>query len=218
LFARAPRLGAVKTRLAARLGDESALALYRAFLVDACALAAQSATLGVERAVLAVAGDRDDPEIVRVATTQGLSVVAQPDADLGGRMYRLLCDELERAEHVCLIGTDSPTLTVHQIAAAFDSLADAEVVIGPATDGGYWLVGARAPEPALFEGMRWSTPHVLTETLKRLAGRRVALLPFHYDVDEMADLELLTAHLPFLPDTVAPATRAVLGNLIVQAA
>jgi rSAM/selenodomain-associated transferase 1 len=213
LFARTPRRGEVKTRLAALLGDERALHLYRAFLADACALAARASVLGVERLVLAVAGAFDDPEIGRLATAHGLHARPQPDGDLGTRMHALLTGELERAERVCLIGTDSPTLTADQVVAAFGPLADADVVIGPAADGGYWLLGARAPEPALFDGVPWSSPRVLTETLRRLRGRKVALLPFHYDVDEAADLELLAAHLPFVPEEIAPATRAALAAL-----
>lgn len=209
VFARAPEPGRVKTRLAAGVGEAAALALYRAFLDDTCALASGAA----ERAVLAAAGPADHPALAALAARHRMQLVAQEGADLGERMARALARALEEAERVCIIGSDAPSLPRALLDEAFLRLADAEVVIGPAADGGYWLVGARAPEPELFREIAWGTPRVLPETLARLAGRRAALLPFHYDVDGPDELQLLSAHLRHLPPEVAPATRRALAAL-----
>jgi glycosyltransferase A (GT-A) superfamily protein (DUF2064 family) len=139
------------------------------------------------------------------------------------------------ARSVVLIGTDSPTLPASylQRAAAFLS-ESTEVVLGPAADGGYYLIGARVPIPTIFAaGMAWGTAQVLPETLRRLRqladhGTRVALLPFFYDVDTPYDLRLLVGHLrlangaeglpqqsggDLLADIHAPASYAVLKKL-----
>jgi uncharacterized protein len=201
VFAREPVAGRVKTRLAATIGAAAALRLHVAFVEDVCALAAGIAG----RLVLAVAGDPEHPGFA------GLSVerMAQGEGDLGARMDRAL----GLGGAVCIIGSDAPTVPRAHLADAFRLLEDAEVVLGPSTDGGYWLVGARRPAPELFCDMAWGTPAVLPETLRRLAGARAALLPFHYDVDEAGDLALLRAHLVHLPPTVAPATRRTLADL-----
>jgi hypothetical protein len=209
VFARALERGKVKTRLAAHLGEAAALALYRAFLDDTCALAAGAA----ERRVLAVAGALDDPELAALARRHRMELVAQAEGDLGARLDRALSSELERAERVCVIGSDAPTLPAAHLDEAFGRLASCEVALGPATDGGYWLIGATRPEPSLFSEIAWGTPAVLPQTLERLAGRQVALLPFHYDLDEPSDLALACAHLRHLPFSTAPETRRALAAL-----
>lgn len=209
VFARTPELGRVKTRLAASLGEEAALSLYRAFLDDTCALARAAA----ERRILQVAGAIDHPELERLARAHEMELVPQSEGDLGARMARAIASELERAERVCVIGSDAPTLPPEDLTLAFARLDACEVALGPSTDGGYWLIGTRRPEPALFSQMEWGTPKVLPETLRRLAGRKVALLPFHYDLDEADDLALACAHLRHLPESIAPATRRALAAL-----
>jgi rSAM/selenodomain-associated transferase 1 len=209
IFARAPEAGRVKTRLSRALGDAAALAVYRALLEDTCALAGQ---LAVARE-LCIAGPVDHPEILRLAAAHDLVVSAQPDGDLGARMDRVLAARLAGAERVCLVGADAPFVTRDDLDAAFLALVDHEAVIGPATDGGYWLIGARQPLPELFSDMRWGTPEVLPETLRRLRGRRAALLQFRYDVDEPADLALARAQLPFVPASLASATRRALAAI-----
>jgi rSAM/selenodomain-associated transferase 1 len=211
VFARAPVEGAVKRRLAAALGPARALALYQAFLDDACALAGAVASSGA-RAVLAVAGAVDHPAIARLAREHGLAVVEQRGDDLGARMAHAIASQLAYGP-VCVIGSDSPTLERALVEDAFARLERHDVVLGPATDGGYWLVGARRPAPELFAGVEWGSDRVLTETLARLRACDHALLPFWYDVDDAAGLELLRAHLGVLPPSVAPATRRTLAAL-----
>lgn len=207
VFARGPVLGQVKTRLAAKIGDTAALALYRAFVDDACGLAA---SLAIARRVLAVAGEPSAWE--ETAARHGMILEAQAEGDLGARMSAAIAAHVADGP-VCIIGSDSPSLPGVLVREAWARLDGNDVVLGPSTDGGYWLIGARAPAPELFSGIAWSTPSVLTETLRRLDGKRTALLPFWYDVDVAEDLALLAAHLRHLPAEAAPATRAALCSL-----
>lgn len=208
VFARAPVLGEVKTRLARAVGEEAALALYTAFLDDTCAL---TQGLGARR-VLAVAGDAADAHLERLAKSQRLALETQGEGDLGARMQRAIARHLPRGP-VVLIGSDAPTLPRAYLHQALDALMEHDVVIGPSDDGGYYLVGARVEVPELFAGIPWSTPEVLPATLARLGGRSHARLPACYDVDTVDDLARLRADLLTLPETVAPATRRVLAAL-----
>lgn len=206
IFARAPRLGEVKTRLAATIGAERALALYEAFVDDTCAL---TQGLGARR-VLAIAGDLDHPRVRQLARSQRVAVESQGDGDLGERMARAIAAYLA-AGPVVIIGSDAPTLPRAHLHRALDALMGSDVVIGPSDDGGYYLIGARVAVPELFAGVRWSTPEVLAATLARLGARSHALLPPWHDVDSAEDLARLERELAALPPSVAPATRRVLG-------
>ncbi len=203
VFARAPVRGQVKTRLARSVGDDAALALHLAFVSDVCGLGRGVA----DRRVLAVAGALDG-----FPPAPDLTIVAQEGAELGARMANAIARYVGDGP-VCIVGSDSPSLPREYLVEAFERLKEADVVLGPSTDGGYWLIGARRPAPELFGGIEWGTPSVLTATLERLKDARAALLPFFYDVDEAADLALLRAHLALLPATVAPATRQALAHL-----
>lgn len=213
IFARAPELGAVKTRLAKSVGNEQALALYEAFLEDTCAL---TQGLGARR-VLAVAGAVDHPRIEHLAKSQRLAVEEQGDGDLGVRMARAIAAHVGMGP-VVLIGSDSPTLPRAHLHRALDELMANDVVLGPSDDGGYYLIGARLPVPELFSDVRWSTPAVLATTLGRLGTRSHALLPAWHDVDGAEDLVRLRTELAALPPSVAPATRRVLGSMPVGTA
>jgi uncharacterized protein len=207
IFARAPVLGEVKTRLGRAVGEAQALALYEAFLEDTCTL---TQGLGARR-VLAVAGDVTHPRLERLAKSQRLELAEQGEGDLGARMARTIAAYAARGP-VVIIGSDAPSVPRAHLHQALDALIDHDVVVGPSEDGGYYLIGARLPVPELFADVRWSTPEVLPTTLARLAGRSHALLPSWYDVDSVEDLERLRAHLATLPPSVAPATRRVLGS------
>lgn len=209
IFARAPVAGEVKTRLAKAIGEEKALALYEAFLDDACQL---TAGLGARR-LLAVAGDIDHPSLQRLAKSQRLELVPQGEGDLGARLERAIARELGRGP-VVVIGSDAPTLPRAELHRALDGLIDHDVVIGPASDGGYWLIGARVPLPDLFHDIPWSTPDVLPRTLARLGERSHLLLGEHYDVDTGEDLVRLQEELARLDVTVAPATRRALAAVL----
>ncbi|BDG73662.1 TIGR04282 family arsenosugar biosynthesis glycosyltransferase [Roseomonas fluvialis] len=181
LFARAPRLGLVKRRLAAGIGARAALRFYTA------TLAAVARPIGRDRrwrTVLATtpAGARAPwARFVPRATPR----TEQARGDLGTRMERAM-----RPHPVTVLaGSDIPDLRPADIAAAIRVLGRADAVFGPAEDGGYWLVGLGPRRPARpFAGVRWSTRHALADTLRNFAGRRVALLRRLRDVDTAEDL------------------------------
>jgi hypothetical protein len=178
LFARAPRLGAVKRRLAREAGNAAALRFHRAML------ASLARRLGRDRrwrTVLAVTPDRARFPAWR------LPRVSQGRGDLGERMARALARDRRRA---VLVGSDIPGIRANDIAAAFRALdGRADAVFGPAEDGGYWLVGLGPRRPRdPFRGVRWSGPHALADTVANCRGRRVALLRRLRDVDDAADL------------------------------
>lgn len=231
VFAKEPVPGAVKTRLSPPLTPEEAAGLYRGFVRDVCAAVARASAPG-DRRVLAAPGGAG-AFLAAVAAEHGFETAAQAGPDLGARMRAALSGELATgARSVVLVGSDSPTLPVELLQEAARRLeatpaGAAAAVIGPSGDGGYWLVGCAGAVPDLFDGIAWSTRDVLAETIARAARAQVdlGLLPFWYDVDDIADLRLLDAHLRWLAATgreAAPATREALaactaargGNLV----
>lgn len=178
LFARAPRLGTVKRRLAREAGDMAALRFHRG------QVARLVRRLGHDRRwrlVLAATPDR---------ARWRSAVAPQPQGrgDLGARMARAL----GRHRRAVLIGSDIPAIGAADIAAAFRALGRADAVFGPSEDGGYWLVGfgPRRPEHP-FAQVRWSTEHALADTLANFPRHRVALLRRLRDVDTASDLREL---------------------------
>lgn len=183
VFLRAPRLGAVKTRLAADIGALAAWRFYRGCTTRVLGRVANDARW---RTGLAVTPDR--------FTGAGfwpneLSRIAQGPGDLGARMVRAF-GRLPPGPAI-IVGTDMPELDAGQVARAFHALGAADAVFGPATDGGYWLIGLarrRPPPRGLFRGVRWSTEHALADTLATVPGHfRVALLEQRADIDDGAD-------------------------------
>ncbi len=164
------------------------------------------------------------PECADLArAAAGLARLPQSGADLGERLsgtFRSLFAGGFR--RVVVIGADSPTLPPAFLTAAFERLQeDAEVVLGPVEDGGYYLVGARDPVPRMFEEIPWGTGRVMEATLAALdrCGVRPALLPCWYDVDRPADLERMRADFPPAPGPAPAAfaperTRAFIADLV----
>ena len=188
LFAKVPRVGAVKRRLAAEIGALAAWRFHRGNL------ARLTRRLGRERrwrTWLALTPDRW-PGGGRLGPPRR-PCLRQGRGDLGQRMARTLA--AVPPGPVVLIGADIPAIRADHIAAAFRALRQADAVFGPATDGGFWLVGLarRRPMPGLFAGVRWSSPAALADTLGNVAGnRRVALVARLSDVDTAADLAALS--------------------------
>jgi rSAM/selenodomain-associated transferase 1 len=211
LFARPVVAGATKTRLAARLGADGAAALYAAFVTDTLATVRAVPELD---ATLWVAGDPHHPSLVGHALLR----TRQPEGDLGARMAAALRQGLTEAPRALVLGTDTPTLPADHLSRALRLLDDHDVVLGPAADGGYYLIGAQRPAtgllPDLFSGVRWSSPRTLADTLDLTArtGLRVGLAPPWYDVDDAPDLALLRLHLSLDP-RAAPATHQALAGL-----
>ena len=187
VMARAPRLGAVKRRLARDVGDVEALRFYRA---HTAALLRDLSRDPRWQTWLAVTPDgaAHDP---RGLWGFGGPVIAQGSGDLGQRMFRIF-EELPPGPLV-IVGSDIPGITPERVFAAFRALGAHDWVFGPAEDGGYWLVGARR-RPVLrdpFAGVRWSTAHALDDTLANLKGANVAFVDRLRDVDKGEDLAAL---------------------------
>lgn len=179
VFARAPRLGAVKRRLARGIGARAALSFHREMLVGLVRRLAADGRFGV---VLCVTPDRAR---VRLAGRR-VAVRPQGKGDLGARMARAF--RRHRTGRAVLVGSDIPGLGAGDVRAAFAALGRADAVFGPAEDGGYWLVGLGPRRPARpFAAVRWSGPHALEDTLANFRGRRVALLRTLRDVDTEED-------------------------------
>jgi rSAM/selenodomain-associated transferase 1 len=193
IFAKAPEPGLAKTRLVPALGAAGAAALAERMLVHAAQAGAQA---GFDSLEICASPDTSHPCFMQLARTHGLSLTLQGAGDLGQRMHRAFERVLARHGQALLIGTDAPALDAAMLARARAGavLKDHDAVFVPALDGGYALVGLRAPQPSLFDGMAWSTPRVMEDTRARLrrAGLRWAELPAVADVDEPADL----VHLP----------------------
>jgi rSAM/selenodomain-associated transferase 1 len=206
ILAKAPRPGVVKTRLAPSVGPEGAAALASAFLEDAVALVRG---LGWARAVVAL-----DGEPRSLAFPSDVEVWQQGPGDLGDRMERALLRAFDAGGAPMVIGTDSPGLPRRHLEAARAALRSHDAVVGPADDGGFYLLGLRRPWAGLLAGLPWSRPETLLHTEARLrhGGRSVARLERWFDVDEPADLVRL-ARLLASGEIQAPATSRALARL-----
>lgn len=176
-MAKVPRAGLVKTRLATEIGTSEALRFYRTNLSSTIRRLSRDSRW---RFVLSVAPDWAADEPVWPA---GVAPVPQGFGDLGVRMQRVM--ETMPAGPAIVIGADIPGIRPQHIANAFKLLGQSDAVFGPAHDGGYWLVGLkRRPHiPRVFDGVRWSGPHALDDTLKNLSGKRIAFCDTLADVD-----------------------------------
>jgi len=185
ILAKAPVPGFAKTRLIPVLGPERA-AFLQGQLIERAAKTAASATLGA--VTLWGAPNASDPVFQEVCARHGFALRPQPEGDLGARM---LAAVQAANGPMLVIGTDCPTLTPRLLRTAADSLhSGTDVVLFPAEDGGYGLIGMSRAQPALFDSMPWGTPCVLGETRRRLmqlglAWEEPALL---WDLDVPADL------------------------------
>ncbi len=190
IFARAPRIGAVKRRLAAGIGE---VAAWRFASITANRILRRLAVPGGWRCWLAVTPDRFQHQGRFWPSRPGrcpIHRLAQGPGDLGRRMARILASLPPGP--VVIIGSDIPGITPKHIEGAFRALGRAQVVFGPAEDGGYWLVGARRrPQnpvfmaPRLFKGVRWSTSFALADSRANLAPTiPVALLETLADIDD----------------------------------
>lgn len=186
-FAKVPRPGRVKTRLATAIGDAEAASLYR----------------GMGRRVLdGVRGGNYrlvayiDPAHELAAAREwlgspGVEFRPQEGGDLGERLADAFRREFQRASQVCAIGTDAPAVDRPIVERAFAELSTRDLVLGPALDGGYYLIGSNANRPELFRGVPWSTEEVMTATLARAQALklRTATLEPLPDIDTVEDLE-----------------------------
>ena len=183
ILAKAPVPGRVKTRLtpplapeeAARVARASLLATLRRFVPAAPA----SFALFIDGAV--------DPTIRALAAGLGVGIFPQSEGDLGSRLRAAFGFLRGRGAQVTLaLGSDSPTLDPGRVSEAIDALKRHDLVVGPSEDGGYYLIGTRGEQGAIFEEIPWSTPDVTSTTLERARrlGLSACVLPEWYDVDD----------------------------------
>ncbi len=181
-----PRPGRVKTRLGRDIGATAAAWWFR----HQCAGLLRRLEDPRWHLSLAVSPDREG-RASRVWPTH-LPRMTQGTGDLGDRMGRVF--RTAPPGPLLIIGADIPGITPQHIDRAFHALGQSDAVLGPAPDGGYWLIGlkrSRPVPPGLFENVRWSTPYAMEDTQRSLAPSRVALTDMLEDIDTVADLDRL---------------------------
>ena len=183
IFARKPELGKVKTRLAAQIGDEAALRIYIRLLEHTRAVAK---SCDCDTHIFLTEQDGDD------FFWQGFAQHVQAVGDLGEKMQKAFVALFEKGyKRLVIVGSDCPGLQAAHVQAALDALADHDVAIGPAADGGYYLLGMNRLHGRLFQNKRWSTDSVCSDTIADMQALqlRCAMLPTLHDVDTVEDLQ-----------------------------
>jgi hypothetical protein len=186
VFLKYPEHGKIKTRLAADLENDVVYEIYKCFLADIAVTTRQVRA----RTILVHLG----PEQATFGDFPDVPCLRQRGDDIGERMFFALKDTFSRGFERCvLIGSDSPDLPRDIINAAFDLLDATDVVLGPSTDGGYYLIGCNAKTicRSIFADISWSTANVFSETQNRIkkAGLKAALLDQWPDIDNIDDLK-----------------------------
>ncbi len=192
IFAKQPIAGQAKTRLAQATSSEWATQVAAAFLAD---------TLGrmgaIQCARMIVYAPGHSTAFFTSEAAGRFELLPQAEGDLGQRLRSFFTHAQQLGFTRCIaIGTDSPTLPLEFVERGFRLLDNHDVVIGPAYDGGYYLVGTGGKEIDLFRDIAWSSAQVLAQTLRRVRGAsaRFALLPAWYDVDTLDDWAMLCRH------------------------
>lgn len=195
LFAKWPEKGQVKTRLAASLGEELALQIANAFLVDTWN---RLQSLPIQQYLVY---SPIEAKSQFLTFTDETHLEAQAEGNLGQRLSSFIDSQFNRgASQVVVIGADSPTLPLSIIEMAFEQLIERDIVLGPATDGGFYLLGCRRVVPSLLDGIEWSSAQVLSQTVSRIkdSGCSMQVLPPWYDVDTLEEWQMLRGHLAAL--------------------
>jgi hypothetical protein len=191
MFVKKPAPGQMKSRLAAAVGGREAARIYKAVTERLLsALSPSTEAAGYDLAVAYTPADAEDD--MRAWLGNGLQLIPQTGGDLGARMHKAFEQGFARGyTRIVIIGSDCPAVDHAIIHAALHSLASHEAVIGPAADGGYYLIGLCRPVPELFTGIDWSTEQVLRQTRERCSTLQLtcALLPELRDIDRSDDLE-----------------------------
>ena len=195
LFARDPILGKVKTRLSPFLEEDVILKLYTCFLQDSLDNIRQ--VKNVDRFVGVAPSNKSG--FFNGMLGSDISMFVQEGENLGDKMRGAIQDRFtEGYERVVIIGSDSPSLPASYIYRAVGS--DKDMVLGPSTDGGYYLIGMRGKVVEVFKDVTWGTETVLQETCEHLVqnGASLELLPVWYDVDTPEDLKFFKTHLDLI--------------------
>lgn len=185
VFAKNPIRGKVKTRLAATEGDDMALAVYQQLLMHTRKTVSN---LAVDQIIYYL------DETVQSEYWEGYPLRKQSEGSLGQKMYQAISHELQIYDRVGIIGTDCAQLTSQVLTEAFDALLTKDFVVGPANDGGYYLLGMHQMQEDLFVNMEWSTDQVFNETVNRILMQRKTIhtLPELIDVDTIDDWNLVS--------------------------
>lgn len=193
VFAKEPVLGTVKTRLKNCFSDRQLLGLYKAFVKDTLDIARN---VRCKKRFLAFSSLTDPRYLKSIGSD--FELIEQRGRNLGQRMHNaFVYTKNGKPEKSIIIGTDSPTLPVKFIEKAFKRLDRHDLVLGPSSDGGYYLIGMKEPSSGVFKGMRWGSSGVLGNTLtaaKKL-GKTTALIDPWYDVDNHTGLLRLKINL-----------------------
>jgi len=228
VMAKAPRSGNVKTRLSPPLTLDQAAALNICFLRDTTENLAAVAASGNAASIISYTPIGDEA-LFDTLLPADFALIPQRGEGFGERLLATAEDLLACGYgSVCLIDSDSPTVPAAAFEQAVAELAKPgdRIILGPAHDGGYYLIGLKRPHPELFVNITWSTSTVLVETIAaaNTAGLEAVILPLWYDVDDASTLNILTAELlqrtppPFttMPGYPAPHTRDFLDKLNQQ--
>jgi len=220
LYARVPRRGEVKTRMLPHLDADEALALHLALIEDSLDLLRQATAEADAVPYVAFSEpwepSRDGPDHRLSRAIGDIRLLPQRGTDLGDRLIHT-CDDLLDRRHsgVVVIGSDSPTLPPERLVHAQAALRqEAEAVVGPTDDGGYYLIGVGRRLPGLFDGISWGTGTVYADTMAAALriGVRVDVLPFWYDIDRVGDLARLYRETQRKPGQAA-GTMAITATL-----
>ena len=188
VFSKAPVAGEVKTRLIPELGAEGAAQLYESLLASTLVQACASNVSSVH---LYCFPDASHPGFQHYADKHELTLVNQSGSDLGERMHRAIEQELLEFDYAMVLGCDCPWLKSEELSYACEILETGkDAVLGPASDGGYYLIGLRQPQAQLFSAMTWGGSQVLAETRSRMqdSGLEWVELNEYRDVDLPEDL------------------------------
>jgi uncharacterized protein len=190
VFAKEPRPGTVKTRLAATLGAEAAAALHARLVHRTLATATRAFPGRVE---LWCAPDASGAFFAECESRFGVRLRTQQGQDLGVRMAHAFEDASRRGEALVLVGSDCAALEARDLREALELLRSHDAVVAPAEDGGYALIALKAPAPALFLDIAWSGPDVMATTRERAreAGLALAEMRTLWDVDRPEDVARL---------------------------
>lgn len=183
IFAKKPEVGHVKTRLAKSIGETRALQVYEKLLWK------------THSNLQSVPYDKllywdQIPQKLPEYLMEGYKFYEQVFADLGHRMSKAFEETFTYYNKVLIIGTDCPFITPDIVESAFEMLDENDFVLGPARDGGYYLLGKKYYEPNIFVNIKWSTSEVLSETIHKIQSlnKRFGMLPELYDIDSEPDL------------------------------
>jgi uncharacterized protein len=193
IFARLPRKGDVKTRLGKSIGMHKSAELYRLFAEHAFTLGRQLLVAGSTVYVFYDPGANADE--MRAWVGPSLLLVPQEGATLGDRMRRAFdVTFAEESKQTIIIGTDVPELDLLTIERGYDALHHHDAVIGPASDGGYYLLGMNAPTKELFDGIAWSSGTVYRDTVEHLRRLNLSFC----QLNELADIDTISDYEAYL--------------------